>query len=659
MSSSDRKPYERATSLTQAFLNATNDNLSNQVELIVDIEAPDGSIIRASDRNKYVGEHFYEALTTFPDVSRTIGEFLGQGIVFSEMTFELSNVDGRFNKFLPGGDSFGGWIGRLVTVKIGLRDVADSYVAIFRGAVTEEGGFARSVKSITIKARDILEKININFPPDVFTQAGFPKAADDLWGTTIPVIYGDWTVSTLPGLSSVPAKVVNGADIFVNNEELSVTVIPSPDASTPVIFQCINHRLSPGYHIDISSDNPNFPSHLKQSHYVISVTANEFTIGHSPTGGSEVYQLTGNDSVTGNTTVTRHSNDSPINVALVISANANTELDLNQIYLRRSEIYYRIPATIVQSLSSNNNYFELLQDSSAFQIEQDKWIYNTSDEFFVRVKGKDLNSYSDNIVGIAKDVLKTYGGVSDSDFDSSWQTYADKSSPATSAVSLVKGRAYIGEPQNAMEYAVSLLEQVRLELFFNRSQKIDLSALHWDEFIAHPDFIIRNWDVEKDSLTPQIDDRNNFNRMRAVYSYLPDIGDNAFSTGYYRNSAAILQSGKEITKLLIYPNLYIESDVVTQATETLKLVSGYREIITLSLTNRAILKDLGEWVTLDVQIGSTQFVDVPCQIREISYSPNGLKLPMRLWAFTMLPFTGWNPEYTGIVGGQNATIVGE
>ena len=122
---------------------------------------------------------------------------------------------------------------------------------------------------------------------------------------------------------------------------------------------------------------------------------------------------------------------------------------------------------------------------------------------------------------------------------------------------------------------------------------------------------------------------------------------------------AILQSGKEITKLLIYPNLYIESDVVTQATETLKLVSGYREIITLSLTNRAILKDLGEWVTLDVQIGSTQFVDVPCQIREISYSPNGLKLPMRLWAFTMLPFTGWNPEYTGIVGGQNATIVGE
>ncbi|NBW82726.1 hypothetical protein EBR21_13325, partial [bacterium] len=182
MSSSNRKPYLTAAAIDQAFLNAAGDNLSNQIELIVDIQAPDGSTIRASDRNKYVGEHFYEALTNFPDVTRTIGEFLGQGIVFSEMTFELSNADGRYNKFLPGGADFGGWIGRSVIVSIGLRDVASSYVAIFRGVVTEEGGFSRSVKSITIKARDSLEKINVSFPPDIFTQSTYPKAVDDLWG---------------------------------------------------------------------------------------------------------------------------------------------------------------------------------------------------------------------------------------------------------------------------------------------------------------------------------------------------------------------------------------------------------------------------------------------------------------------------------------------
>jgi hypothetical protein len=71
------------------------------------------------------------------------------------------------------------------------------------------------------------------------------------------------------------------------------------------------------------------------------------------------------------------------------------------------------------------------------------------------------------------------------------------------------------------------------------------------------------------------------------------------------------------------------------------------------------LKDIGNWILLDVEIGSSTFSGVPCQIRDISYSPNGLKLPMRIWSFAMLPFGTWNPGYTGIVGGQSATIIAE
>lgn len=652
MSSSNRKPYLTATSIDQALLNAAGDNLSNQIELIVDITAPDGSIIRASDRNKYVGEHFYEALTNFPDVTRTIGEFLGQGLVFSEMTFELSNADGRFNKYLPGGANFGGWIGRSVIVKIGLRDVESSYVAIFRGAITEEGGFSRTVKSITIKARDTLEKINVSFPPDVFTQAAYPKAADDLWGTTIPLIYGDWTVNVLPGLSSVPAKVVNGADIFVNGDELPVTVA----LGTPVVFTAVNHRLDVNDEIDVHSDNPAFPSTLKGKHYVQAITANEFTI--SKTAGGAAVNLTTGD-VSGNNHVEKHSVSLLENVKLVISSNANTDFDLNQVWLKRSELYYKIPTTIIQNVNANKNYFELDQDNAAFQIDGAHWMYDTSDEFFVRVKGKAIPSYQENIVAIAEDVLKTYGGVVSGDLDSTWSYFKTKASPSTSAVANIKGRAWIGEPQNAMEYAVSLLEQVRLELFFSREQKLSLSALHWDEFDDTPSFVVRNWDIEKDSLVPQIDDRNNFNRVRAAYSFLPDMQENAFSTRYYKNNAAIAQAGREITKVLTYPNLHVESDVVTQMTETMKLVSGYREIIVCALTNRAILKDLGQFVLLDVQIGSTVFSGVPCQIRDIGYSPDGLKLPMRLWSFAMLPFQTWNPGYAGIVGGESASIVQE
>lgn len=655
MSSSNRKPYLTATSINQAMLDASGDNLSNQIELIVDIEAPDGSIIRASDRNKYVGEHFYEALTNFPTVNRTIGEFLGQGLIFSEMEFELSNADGRFNKYLPGGADFGGWIGRSVTVKIGLRDVESSYVAIFRGAITEEGGFSRSVKSITIKARDVLEKINTNFPPDVFSQLVYPKASDELWGTTIPLIYGDWTQGITPGLASVPAFSINGADIFVNRSELTVTVTLSPDPSTPVVFRALNHRLDVNDEIDVLSDNPSFPNAILGKHYVISVTTNEFTIG--PLGGP-AHVLTSGD-VTGNHSVTPHSNAPYENLKLIISSNANSYFDLNQVWLKRSETYYKVAPAVITNVNANNNYFELIQNDNSFSFDGKAWTYEVTDEFFVRVKGKSLGSYSDNAVSIAQDVLETYGGVVAADLDSSWTNYKNKSTPAVSAIANIKARAWIGESQNAMQYAVSILEQVRLELFFNRSQKLAISSLHWEDFQSTSSFVVPNWGVEKDSLIPQIDDINNFNRTRAVYSFLPDVAENGFSTGYLRNNAAIAQAGREITKIILYPNLYIESDVINQAKETMKLVSGYREVISVVLTNKAILKDIGEFIILDIDIGSIRLGGVPCQIRDIGYSPNGLKLPVKLWSFAMLPFGSWNPGFNGIVGGESATISAE
>lgn len=660
MSSSNRKPYLTATTISQALLDAANDNLSNQIELIVDITAPDDSIIRASDRNKYVGEHFYEALTKFPDVSRTIGEFLGQGLVFSEMTFELSNADGRFNKYLPGGASFGGWIGRSVIVKIGLRDVESSYVPIFRGTITEEGGFSRTVKSITIKARDVLEKINVSFPQFVFPQSEYTKAEEDVWNTTIPLIYGDWTVNVHPGLASVPAIVINGADIFVNGEELTATnVALSPDGVQPCIFTVPNHRLDVGDRIDITAENPSFPPELHGDRYVSIAYANEFAI--STTLGGPSVAITSGD-VSGNVTIKKEANHTPfVNVKLVISTNINEFFDVNNVFLKRSELYYKIPASHIVNIGSGKNNFEITQNLPDFVVDGEHWKFSTQDEFFVRVKGKPLigGTYSNNAVAIAQDILKTYAGVVDADFDSSWTTFRDKASPAVSAVANIKARAWIGEPQNAMEYAVSLLEQVRLELFFNRSQKLALSALHWDEFEPEPSFVVSNWDVEKDSLVPQIDDRNNFNRMRATYAFLPDRQENAFLTKYYRNQAAINQAGRIITKVLVYPNLYIEQDVVNQAIETFKIISGYREVIVMNLTNRAILKELGEFVRLDIDIGSTKLQSIPCQVREISYSPDGLKLPVKLWSFAMLPFGSWNPGFAGIVGGESATITAE
>lgn len=648
MSSSNRKPYLTATSIDQALLDAAGDNLSNQIELVVEIVAPDASIIRASDRNKYVGEHFYEALTNFPDVIRTVGEWLTEGLIFSEMNFELSNADGRFNRFLPGGANFAGWIGREVTVKIGLRDVAASFFQIFKGEVTDEAGFGRTVKSITIRARDVLEKNNKTFPAGVFNITNHPKALDDLYGTTIPVIYGDWSENVTTNTASVPAFAINAADIFVNNEELTVTIA----LGTPAVFTAPGHRLEANHEIHVHTEGT-LPTGISSGKKFIKTILSSSTFTISNTLGGAALNASGTQS--GRHYIT-HSNQHE-NVQFVIAANALSFFDSSNVYVRRGGAYYLVPSTKITNISVDKNTFELQQNNGTW-FDGAKYFFNKTDEIFVRCRGKVLSGYDDNTVAIARDILSTYGNVLVGDFDASWDTYKVKASPATGAVSTWKARAWIGEPAKSMEYASNLLQQVRLQLFQNKNGKLDLHSLHWDDFDDTPSFVAKNWDVERESLRPTLDVQNNFNRARGLYAYSPESKETGFASGYFRNAAAIAQAG-ELTRELLYLNLYRLADVEVQIKETLKIASGYREVIELTLTNRAILQDIGEWILLDIQVGSVQLNGVPCLIREIGYSPNGLKLPVKLWSFAMLPFGSWNPGFAGIVGGESATISAE
>ena len=359
MSSSNRKPYLTASSINQTLLNFASDNLSNQLELIVEIQAPDGSIIRASDRNKYVGEHFYEALTNFPSVVRTVGEWLTEGLLFSEMTFELSNADGRYNKFLPGGADFAGWIGRTVTVKIGLRDVAGSFFQIFKGEVTEEAGFSRSIKSVTIRARDVLAKNNISFPTTVFDIATYPKAADELFGKTIPVIYGDWTEIVSTNTASVPCFAVNSNDIFVNNEELTVTIA----LGTPAVFSAYRHCLEVNDQIDLMTEGT-FPTGITQGKKYVKTVLSDSTFTLSTTLGGAALNASGTQS--GRHYITKHSNEPHENVKFVVAANTLFALDTTNLYLRRSGITYLVPSADVSNVSVNKNSFELKQDSGTW-----------------------------------------------------------------------------------------------------------------------------------------------------------------------------------------------------------------------------------------------------------------------------------------------------
>lgn len=573
MSGKNRQRYLTETVLDQEFLDWCHDNLECRLEMICEIETPTGYIY-ASDRNKYVGAFFYEALLVFPVIGRTIGEWLAPEIQFSSLTVELSNADERFNDILPGGANFNSWIGKNVTVKMGLAEISSTYKTIFKGKITDVGGMKRSVKSITIVARDDYDRLSVSFPGTVLTKDTYASIEDSIAGTILPVIYGDFTVSLGSEPAIVPSYVTNGA-----------LAIPFPGT----------------------------------------------------------------------------------NVKLRISENDLVSFDSTEVYLRRGDIYVQVPGTEIVNIGAGNKTFEVLTDTATLWVPDEvdplipyiAYVYTSGDLFFVRVKGKDLGAYDDNLVSQAKDILLTYGGVVGGDFDANWETYRDKASPAQSNIAGIKSRVWIQEPTSVIQYALSMLEQVRLEAFIDRDQKIKISSLHFEDFNAAPSFTIRNWDVVKDTFRPQLDDRNNFNRAQAAYDFHPDQGENAFTSPIHKNTTSITQIGKAISKRIVFPNLYILSDVENQTIEILRMASSTFEVIDVKNTWRSLLLDIGDFVLIDVKIGSTQFDSVPALVRDIGYDPNGMTTDLKLWSFMLCPFPGYTPAFSGTVGGYNATITKE
>jgi hypothetical protein len=508
--------------------------------------------IRASDRNKYVGPFFYEALLNFPIIKRTLGEWLAANIEFSTLSLEISNADGRFNRYLPGGDAFQSLVGSSVEVKLGIDEKEATYFSIFKGSISEEAGVARSTSSISIVARDDYERLNVNFPTQTFTSSSYPNLSDELKGTIIPVVYGDYTTELGIDAAIIPAFIVN-------------TLTPT-------------------------------------------ATLN-----------------------------------------LVISSNANLFLDSNNVYLRRNDAYFVVPSSQITSVNADKNAFNVLQ--GGLWVSGSAYAYEQGDEFFVRIKGKDLAN-DDNIVTQARDMILSNTSLTMSDLDSTWNSFE-------SSLSTIKSRAWVGESTSVLEYVLSMFEQVRLEMFISKELKLSLTSLRFDDIDASPSFTLRNWDIVKDTFKPSLSSLNNFNRAQAVFDYNPIKKETSKASLIYRNNASFTQIGRYISKQIAYPNLYIASQVAAEIIDTLKLASAFIEHIETSVTWRSLLLDIGDVIKVNVVIGGVVFDNIHCLVRDISYDPKGVSLTLKLWSFQMCPYFGYDAMAPGTVGGVGAIITSE
>lgn len=651
MSGIDRRTFETATVLDQDFLDYQHSVMLNKIEMIAEIETPTG-IIYVSDRDKYVGSTFYRARVNFPTIKRTVGEILSPSLAFSTINLDIANADGEYNNLLPAGANFDSWVGKAVTIKMGLAEVASTYKVIFAGKITEAGGFGRDNKVIKILARDNNDDINKTFPVNVFNQADYPHLSNDDIGLGVPVIYGDWSTNLDPLPAVVPTTIVNKLDPFIQPEEkreVEITI------ASPGVCTIQQHHFVDDDEIKIETDGV-LPSGLSAGNKYFVIFIDEDSFALSATAGGLAINTGGVQS--GSHLLNPYDETSFTKLDLVISDNDNQAFDQDNVYLRRSDLFYKVPNAAVGSVT-NNSRFKITQFSTNW-VGADQYKYKDGDEFFVHVTGKRLVSgiYSTNSVEIARDILETYGDLAPASFHSNWDTFRSKSTPLQSAIVDMPCRAWIQESQNVLEYSLSILEQVRLEAFFDRDQKFKILSNHYDDWDDAPVYEVLNWDVVKDSFSPNISDRTevNFNRGQAIFNYFPIRNENANTTEIYKNTSAVTQLGKEVTKTLLFPNLPVRSDVVNQFKEVIKFTSTTIEYLEYSATWRSMLLEIGDFIAVNVTIGSVTFESVPAMIREIGYNPKGVSIPIKCVGLQLFPFGTWNPGYQGIVSGQNKVI---
>ncbi len=531
MASRNRFEHETATVLDQEFLDRAADNLNNELVLAVDIETPIvETIIRVSDRHTYIGSRFYEARTTFPIIKKTLGQWLHPQLEFSTLEIEVNNVDGRYNQFVQAGS----WIGKTVTVRLGLRDVESTYRTIFQGSISPEGGFSQTVTSLKFLARSKYEKLNIEIPDKAVNIDDFPNLEDSFAGLGIPIVAGDWTSSTdTANRPPLPAFPLNTGDPNVNGED-------------------------------------------------------------------------------GNTT------RGPLQI--LISDNPMSQIE--SYWLKRGDDYFEIPATNITPFTDLSGFIL----SQGFSIGSDTWFYESGDEFYVYGVGLS----DQNPVSQARWLLTTYAGVTLNELDLNWEEYANKLDSEG-----VRSRVWVQESAKLFEYVLSLLEQVQIEAYIEREAfRLKLNSLKASELqskVTAASFKVNNWDIVKDSFKLSIDEQNFFNKVRGAYNNLPPIGENARRTGFLVDDNSIDETGLELVREVVFPNLYQPDVVQNQLENILILASRGIQVVDCELTWRSLLLDLGDVILVNVQVESIELENVPCLVREVGYDPNGVKMPVRLW----------------------------
>lgn len=539
--------------------------------------------LRFADRPKYVGNNYYEGRASFPQVKRTIGELQSPKLQFSQFEVVLANMDGFYNAYLPSGASYFPFIGARLQIQIGLRDVSGSFITVFDGYVPEDGGCTTQRETITIRANDRFNSLNVKVNLPSINSTDFPSAPTDVLGKVIPFVLGDWSV----GYSiTAAASVLSVDDGF-------------------------------GAQVDVVVDSPD-------SFY-------GGIIGYYVGGGAFVFSI---------------GSYTPDNATAVHIKRGDALIQCN---------YTAAPANTAGYWSMGVSSLVKSGGGTA------PYTYQSGDIAVIKIKVPYTGTSYSNIIQLAEEILVTLGGLSTGDLDStSWTALKAKSTPAAVDFTTLKGRLWVGDNnKNILEIVLGLLEQVRVEMFVNRSGLIALKALHPDEFTAQASLDrIEQVEINEESVQIKVDELTFFNQALINYAFTPVTNKTMLTTRQKLNQNSIDKSGKTVIKGIDCPWLYIESDVLYQLVEFLRIYSTGLNFIDLEVCWVHLLRELGSFLGLSYSIGSIDYTNAPMQIRDFGINLANGSVVLKLLSLANFAYTGYSPSNSSrFLSSSSASIV--
>lgn len=273
------------------------------------------------------------------------------------------------------------------------------------------------------------------------------------------------------------------------------------------------------------------------------------------------------------------------------------------------------------------------------------YTYQSGDVAVISVKVPYAPGEYANPIALAREMLTTLGNRLAADLDgSAWTALAAKATPAQSDFTTLRARKWIGETSTSvLGLVLGHLEEFRVEMWIDDLGRITVGTLHPEDFPA-PAAAHRIDQVELvDRPVLKADDKTFMNQCYVNYAFTPVTGKTALQTTQLANETSVRLSGKRVAKVIDCPSLYVESDVVYQQIEFLRLYSAGLTFLEVETSWVHLLRDLGEFVAVNCAVGSLAYVEAPMMIRDIGVSPETGAVRMRLLSFANFPYSGYAP----------------